>query len=141
MTNPADNDAKAVTRHLLELSAASAHVRAVARAWGAGEVPRDDYRLIRSMTIEALIEGESPTAVMARLPPLAQQAVGVKKVVSTDATTLIGPHLTGDNDVTGPNPGLAGVDVPDRPGQRDYMLIAGLAGLVILGIVIAVAVT
>ena len=140
MTNPTDDHAKAVTRHLLELSSASAHLRAGARAWAAAEVPRDDYRLIRSMTIEALIEGESPDAVMERVPPLAQQAVGIKGL-STDATTLIGPHLAGDNDVTGPNPGLAGVEVPDRPGQRDYVMIVGLAVLVVLGVVIAVAVT
>jgi len=145
MTNAPHDDGKAVNRHLLELSQASAHLRAVARAWAEGEVPRDDYRTIRGMTLEAMIEGAPPDAVMARVPPLAQTAAGAKGLstdaTSTDATTLIGPHLAADNDVTGPNPGLGGIESPDRPAGRDYVMIAGLAILVVLGIAIALAVT
>lgn len=45
--------------HVLELSRESAHVRAAARNWAAGEIAAEDYRAIRTSVLEAMLQVES----------------------------------------------------------------------------------
>ncbi len=47
-----------VRSHLLILAPESAQVREVARSWAAGEVALEDYRMIRSITLESMLSGE-----------------------------------------------------------------------------------
>lgn len=118
--------------HVLTLSEQSAHVRALARSWAAGEVSMDDYRTIRALTIEGMLNGEF--------------ANGAPDAADTTAS----PHDAEDHDITavGDRTGAEGDDTevnPDAPIEATrpmdasslprVALIAG-AVLLVLGVIL-----
>lgn len=129
---PPDNNA--VTRvHVLTLSAESAHVRSIARSWAAGEVSVDDYRMIRSMTIEGMLNGDFATGGPGDAPGSeAQQASNVLFDDEDDQdTTAVGDQVvTASGDI---HPHSESVGKPAVvPTEQSVPRVALMAGAVLL---------
>ena len=128
-----------VTRvHVLALSDESAHVRTLARSWAAGEVGVDDYRMIRSLTIEGMLNGEFATD----LPGDASASSAPKAPPVTPAAdddhdiTAVGDP-TAEADLTDPHFEAIG-DPPPPPAASSAPRAALIVGaiLLVLGLIV-----
>ncbi len=113
--------------HVLTLAPESAQVREVARSWAAGEVTLEDYRMIRSITLEGMLSGE----------------IAVPEDVTAshaDATLRPGedPDITEVGDETKDDPADITEPNPDPPVNLDHEptthapRLAWLAGVILL---------
>lgn len=131
----------AVTRvHVLTLSDESAHVRSLARSWAAGEVGMDDYRMIRAMTIEGMLNGELAIDVpgdAAAKPRAAASKVDAVEDDDDHDITAVGDHTVAEGDDTDPN--FEAVPAPPpapalSPTPRAALIAGGV--LLLLGLIL-----
>ncbi|MCC5888589.1 MAG: hypothetical protein JJT88_19300 [Gammaproteobacteria bacterium] len=130
---PSGNNKAATRVHVLTLSTESAHVRSLARSWAAGEVSVDDYRMIRSLTIEGMLSGEfdsqAPSSPASGEPSPADD-------VDHDITA-VGDKTVTKEDETDPN-FEAIVPPPQPPATSPFPRVALIAGavLLVLGVIL-----
>lgn len=122
--------------HVLTLSEESAHVRSLARSWAAGEVGLDDYRMIRSMTIEGMLNGEIA------IKPATDAATENPQVDDSDDDddhdiTAVGDQTVAEADDTDPNVEVVNAP-PPTPAAAPLPRLALIAGgaLLVLGIIL-----
>ncbi len=119
---------KGVTRRVdvLTLSQESAHVRSLARSWAAGEVGVDDYRMIRSLTIEGMLSGE-----------FVSTAPNASADDDDNDITAVGHDTVAEGDDTHPRFQAISEDPPMPPASPlpRIALVAG-ALLLVLGLII-----
>jgi len=112
--------------HVLALSEESAHVRSLARSWAAGDVGLDDYRMIRSLTIEGMLSGELTADGEAAKP-----AAAASDDDDEHEVTAVGDETVAEGDDTDPN--MEAVhERPPAPGASTAPRIALAAGAILL---------
>lgn len=122
--------------HVLTLSEQSAHVRSVARSWAAGEVSLEDYRMIRSLTLEGMLSGELATDLPASD---GADAASVDEPDDDHDITEVGDHRVDDeDDDTDPNAGVKPELTPAGPPGAPIPRLALIAGgvLLLLGLIL-----
>jgi len=141
------NGKSGVTRvHVLALSGESAHVRSLARSWAAGEVSVDDYRTIRTLTLEGMLSGEFASDVPgnASASPAVEASGEASKAALDDDDdehdiTAVSDQTVAEGDDTDPN-FEAGVQPHRAPAPSFAPRAALIAGVVLLllGLIILV---
>lgn len=120
-----------VRSHLLRLAPESAQVREVAKSWAAGEIGLDDYRMIRTITLEGMLSGEIP---LPGEPSADITDVTVRPNQTPDDdpdATQVGDDTADDlADITEPNP--EPVAEPAAAGAPSAPRVAWLAGVILL---------
>ncbi|TVS18663.1 MAG: hypothetical protein EA417_02695 [Gammaproteobacteria bacterium] len=121
--------------HVLILAPESAQVREVARSWAAGEVTQEDYRMIRSITLEGMLSGEIavPEDVTA-----SHADATLRRGEDADITEVGDPAKDDPTDITEPNPDPPTNPDLDRDATEHAPRLAWLAGviLLVLGVVL-----
>lgn len=139
------NGKSGVTRvHVLTLSDESAHVRSLARSWAAGEVSIDDYRMIRSLTIEGMLDGQFATEAGGETSRSTVTEAPKTQSRNDDDDddhdiTAVGDQTVAEGDETDPNLETV-VQPPPAPAALTAPRAALIAGvvLVLLGLILLV---